>query len=394
MLVPGGLIKNTLPQWTQRRAKWMKKVGLIVNPIAGIGGKIGLKGSDDLKLKDLIDFENQRSLSAERAEIALSEAHNNCGDLIEFIVAPGEMGEAIIKNTGFKYEVIGSIMSGNTTATDTEEIAKNMLSKSIDLLVFVGGDGTARNICNAVGSALPVLGLPAGVKMHSSVFATTPKTAAAILWKFAKGNLVFRDREVLDIDEEGYRQGRVVSKLYGYLNVPTDSSLIQGGKVGGINQEGSFLKGIAEVITEIINRDSNYIYILGPGSTTKAILDNLNIEGTLLGVDVVYKSKLIAKDVNEKSLIDLVKEFPAKIIVTPIGGQGYIFGRGNQQISGEILSRVGSKNIIIVATLEKLASIPERKLLVDTGSLEIDGILHGVYRVISGYGLETVLRVE
>ncbi|SCX90137.1 ATP-NAD kinase family protein [Alkaliphilus peptidifermentans] len=370
-----------------------KKIGLIVNPVAGIGGRAGLKGSDSPEIIELAAKMGIESESRKRSEVVLTEIYK-FRDKFELIVAPGEMGEDAAKAMGFNPMILGEINSGSTTSNDTEKIAMKMMDMGVDLLLFVGGDGTARNIYNAVNTSITVLGIPSGVKMHSSVFSITPKIAGELISKYFQNGMGTREAEVMDIDEELFRHGKVVARLYGYLKVPNLANLVQGTKVGGIDTEASIMQGIATTVTEMMKRDNEYIYIIGPGTTTRAITDKLDLESTLLGVDVLYKNKLVAKDVDEITILNLIRDKPAKIIVTPIGGQGYVFGRGNQQISYDVIKLVGKNNIIIVSTIEKLTSIKNKTLLVDTGREDVDNMLCGVYRIITGYRSEHTYKIK
>ena len=211
-----------------------------------------------------------------------------------------------------------------------------------DLILFAGGDGTARDIFNAINGEIPVLGIPAGVKIQSAVFAINPTRAGDIAAKFMKEELTtVQELEVMDIDEEAYRKNRISSKLYGYLKVPYEESLVQGSKEATSGSEEIVLEAIASEVVESMNKDT--LYIIGPGTTTRSIAESLGINKTLLGVDVVENGQLLASDVNEETLLRLVKEKKAKIIVTVIGGQGFILGRGNQQISPEVIKKVGGE---------------------------------------------------
>ena len=367
-----------------------KKIGLIVNPFAGIGGRVGLKGSDGLEtVKKAIEL-GAVSPAPERAIITLKKI-SILQKKIKLYTYPCEMGEDEAKDSGFiNPVVIGTIVKGETTPEDTKKAALKMAKRGVELLLFVGGDGTARDIYDAIDSEVPVLGIPAGVKIHSSVFAITPQHAGDLVEKYIKKDLPLRATEVMDIDENLFRKGKISAQLYGYMNVPFERKLIQGAK-----SRSSFstnkIREIAQFIVD--NMSEEYYYILSTGTTVKAIGDILRIDKTLLGVDLVYKKKLIGKDLNEKKLLKFIVDKRAKIIVTVIGGQGYIFGRGNQQISPQIIRMVGKKNLIVIATQDKLISL-DRPLLVDTGESGCDKYLSGYMRVITGYNEESICKVE
>jgi predicted polyphosphate/ATP-dependent NAD kinase len=229
-----------------------------------------------------------------------------------------------------------------------------------------------------------VLGIPAGVKIHSAVYAVTPKSAGEVAAMFLEGKLkVTRDAEVMDIDEDAFRSGVLAAKLYGYLLVPEEKKFVQSVKSGGVRAESQSLHAIAADVTAGMNE--NDYYIIGPGTTTRAVMERLRLQNTLLGVDVIQNKGLVANDATERQLLDLVQGKKAKIIVTVIGGQGHLFGRGNQQISPRVIHMVGKGNIIVIATKEKLISLSGRPLLVDTGDEDLDQELMGYIRVTTGF---------
>ena len=368
-----------------------KKIGLIINPFAGMGGRVGLKGSDGIEIvKKAIEL-GAVSLAPERAVIALKR-FSILQKEIELYTYPYEMGEDEAKDSGFINPIVtGTILKEKTTPEDTKKAALKMAKCGVELLLFVGGDGTARDIYNAIDSKVPVLGVPAGVKIHSSVFAITPQHAGDLVEKFIKKDLPLCAREVMDIDENLFRKGKISAQLYGYMNVPFERILIQGAKSPRSSFSTNKVKEIAQFIVN--NMSEEYYYILSTGTTVKAIGDILRIDKTLLGVDLIYKKKLIGKDLNEKDLLKFLVGKKTKIIVTVIGGQGYIFGRGNQQISPQIIRMVGKKNLIVIATQDKLISLG-RSLLVDTGESECDKYLSGYIKVITGYNEESIWKVE
>jgi predicted polyphosphate/ATP-dependent NAD kinase len=372
--------------------KVRKKLGFIVNPIAGIGGRVGLKGSDGAKIQEKALELGAVPQSLNRAVQALDRVAYMKDD-IEIVTYPSEMGEDAARECGFDPIVIGSIRKGHTTAGDTRDAAKRMLRLGVDLLLFAGGDGTARDIYNAIGEEIPVLGIPTGVKIHSAVFAVNPRRAGDLAVMYLRGSICsIREAEVMDIDEEALRHGVVSSRLYGYLRIPFERRLIQGLKTPSRSGDRGSMEAIA---LHIVDRmDDDCLYIIGPGTTTRAITSKLGLNKTLIGVDVVLNGELAGIDVNEAQLLKLLDEREAKIIITPIGGQGYIFGRGNQQISPEVTKRVGRDNIIVVAAPGKINSLRGRPLLVDTGDKAVDEMLSGYIRVITGYNDQIIYKVS
>jgi len=367
------------------------KLGFIVNPIAGMGGKVGLKGTDGKEI-----LEKARQLGAypespKKAKKAL-EILIPFMDEIELITCPGTMGEEEAIELGFTPKVIGE-KKATVGPNDTEEAAAEMLDMGIDLLLFAGGDGTARNIYNVVGDKLPVIGIPAGVKIHSAVYANHPRNAGEVALKYLKGELeTIREAEVMDIDEEAYRKGQITAKLYGYMNVPYQRQLVQSLKAGRPEQEESAQEAIADRIVSEMEED--VFYIIGSGTSIRPIMDKLELPNTLLGIDIVKNKELVASDVGEKQILDIIRGQKAKIIVTIIGGQGYIFGRGNQQLSGNVIRMVGKDNIRIVATKDKVVSLMGQPILVDTGDDEINKMFNGYARVLISYNEEIMYKVK
>jgi predicted polyphosphate/ATP-dependent NAD kinase len=368
-----------------------RKLGLIVNPIAGLGGRVGLKGSDGAEIQKKALELGAVPQSLNRAVQALERIASLKDDL-EVVTYPSEMGEDSAKKCGFDPLVVGSIKKGKTTAEDTKNAAKETLRLGMDLLLFAGGDGTARDICDVIGERLTVLGIPTGVKIHSAVFAISPRSTGDLAVLYLRGGCGIREAEVLDIDEEALRQGIVSAKLYGYLRIPFQRRLIQGVKTPSSGGEKEVMEAIACEIMDRMKDDC--VYVIGPGTTTRAITSKLGLNKTLIGVDAVFKGKLVGTDVNEAQLLELLEKRKAKIIITPIGGQGYIFGRGNQQISPEVIKKVGRDNIRVVATPEKINSLRGRPLLVDTGDRAVDRMLSGYIRVVTGYNEEIMYKIS
>lgn len=369
----------------------MKKIGLIINPIAGMGGRVGLKGSDGVDILNKALALGAKPEAPRRAAEAL-RVISRLKDQVQIITYPREMGEDTCREAGFEPVVIGNIRSGKTTLEDTIAAAKALETEQIDILLFAGGDGTARNIYSAIGDRVPVLGIPAGVKIHSAVYAVNPRSAGEAAALFLEGKIhSFKEAEVMDIDEKAFRAGRVSATLYGYLRIPEIKRLMQNVKAGGHSERMDMAGMAAEVVQ---NMEAGVLYIIGPGTTTRSIMERLELENTLLGVDVVKDKQLLARDVGEEELYRMLENNPAKIVVTAIGGQGHILGRGNQQISPRIIRKVGKENIVIVASKDKLVALQSQPLLVDTGDPELDLELCGYTRVITGWEDMVIYKIE
>lgn len=367
------------------------KLGFLINPIAGMGGRVGLKGTDGAEILQMARELGSIPESPKKSKLALEELLP-LKDKFKLYTGPGDMGELIARELGFNPTIVGQ-RHEETSAKDTEAIASQMADLELDLIIFAGGDGTARNIFNAVASRVPVIGIPAGVKIHSGVYANYPKAAGEIAYNFIESQeRKTMDAEVMDIDEESFRKGEVLAKLYGYLRIPQEEELVQTTKSGGLGSEEDALEGIANYIIDHMEED--IFYIIGSGTSIRPIMEKLDLENTLLGVDIIKNKKLVASDVSERTILDTIKDDRAKIIVTVIGGQGYIFGRGNQQISSEVINKVGKQNIIIVAPKNKLLSLEGRPLLVDTGDQDTNQMLNGYMKVLTSYNMETLEEVR
>ncbi len=366
------------------------KVGLIVNPIAGVGGSLGLKGSDNLPA----GLEASVFTRAEtRAQRALSPLRS-CASRVHFVCWAGAMGQSVLGSLGFGCEVLGACQGEVCSAGDTKRAALKMSSVGVDVLLFVGGDGTARDIYDALGESTPVLGIPAGVKMHSGVFTVSPEAAGELLVELLEGGLVaLAPQEVRDIDEVAFQSNVVKSRFYGEMPVPAQGRFLQHTKVGGVECSELAAADIADWVVACMEPGTSYV--IGPGSTTAAIMAEMGVANTLLGVDVVRDREILQNDCSEQELLSCLSEFPgpAKIIVTAIGGQGHVFGRGNQQISPEVIRRVGLECIDIVAAKSKIAALQGRPLLLDTNDPELDRELTGYRPVITGYQNQVLYRL-
>jgi len=297
-------------------------------------------------------------------------------------------GEAEARDAGFEPGLVGST-GAVMSAADTRAAASALADRGVELLLFAGGDGTAVDIFEAIGDRVPVLGVPAGVKMHSAVFAVNARSAGELAVRFVGGGVrELREAEVMDVDEASLRAGSVSARLHGYLTVPAERRLLQSAKARTLAAEGPAQAAIAHYVVDRVLGERTWF--VGPGTTTRAVMDVLGLEKTLLGVDVVQAGSCLVADADERALLELPGE---GILVTPVGGQGFVFGRGNQQLSSRVIERVGRERIVVIATEAKIAALGGRPLRVDTGDPTVDADLSGYRRLIVGYNREIVYRI-
>jgi predicted polyphosphate/ATP-dependent NAD kinase len=365
------------------------RLGLIINPVAGVGGAVALKGSDGvveqaLALGAVPQAQNKTALALEQLLVLK--------DKLQILTVAGAMGADLLASLGFNFQVCYTPKSSQTTAEDTEQAAAALAEQGVDLLLFAGGDGTARNICAAVGERSTVLGVPAGCKIHSGVYAISPSAAGKVIAQLVEGELVtLTEAAVMDIDETAFRQGIVRAKRFGEMRIPAELRYIQSVKNGGKESEELVLDDLAAYIASSMEDDVRYV--MGSGSTVAAVMKELGLPNTLLGVDVVENGELIASDVTAAELLTLVQDYPSKLVITLIGGQGHVFGRGNQQLSSAVIRAVGRNNICLVATKTKLQQLAGRPLLADTGDASLDQQLQGLIPVLVGYNDYVMYRL-
>jgi len=373
---------------TKRRLK----IGLVMNPIAGIGGPAALKGSDGVDTVAKARLAGSESKVIERTRLVLSELEG-LQELLEFVVYPGVMGQDAFTDSSLPFRVVGQALNGETGASDTRRAIERLQGESVDIILFAGGDGTARDVCDVLKPGQVVLGIPCGVKMHSGVFANSPVSVGKIIRDIILGKLTtVTDAEVRDIDEVAFRKGIVRAKYYGEMTVPEELRYIQQTKSGGVEVQELVLQEIAADVIEAM--ESGVQYLIGSGSTTAAIMDSLRQNNTLLGVDVIKDGQLILSDATEQELFSLVTSAPSEIVITVIGGQGHILGRGNQQLSARVIRAVGLDKIHVIATKTKLEALEGKPLLVDTGDPVLDDELSGLIRVKTGYDDSVLCRVS
>jgi predicted polyphosphate/ATP-dependent NAD kinase len=371
-----------------------KKIGVIVNPVAGIGGRVGLKGSDGEEILAKALELGAKPECPNKAVVAINQLKEFTNEPLEIITYPHEMGENEVKASGFDPIVIGKTEKGKTIPDDTIRAAKDMYDIGVDLILFAGGDGTARNVLDAVGEKIAVLGIPGGCKIHSAVYAINPKTAGKLVVEFLEGKVRdLKESEVMDIDEDAFRKGVLKAKLYGYMKVPNEKRMVQNLKSGRGYGEEAALDLVARYIA--FNLEKDVLYIMGPGSTIRGVMNKLKLKNTLLGVDLVYNNEVIANDINESKILEYLDKYEkSKIVITVIGGQGYLFGRGNQQLSPKVIRKVGKENISVIATKNKMYSLFGQPLLLDTGDEALNEDLSGYTKVIVGYGEAVMFKVK
>jgi len=361
-------------------------MGFLVNPIAGMGGRVGLKGTNGVS-KNAVVLGAKPVAPTKAVEFLKRLKELELTTRIDLITCPSIMGEAETKEVGLKAEILPMSPKKETTAEDTKLAIKLMVKSKLDLIVFVGGDGTARDVLDAMRAlnGLPVLGVPSGVKMYSGIFAASSRDAADIVQAFVEKSAETLDFEIMDVDEEAVRNDRLSVSLYGFLKGPFLPMRSLGSKQVSPEtlDEHENQMGVARFIVE--DMDSKATYILGPGTTVKSIADLLGVEKTVLGVDI-YNNKKVVKDVNEKKMLGEIKDWENTwIVLSPIGRQGMLLGRGNQQISPEIIKKIGKERIIVAATRSKIQGIEGGVLRVDTGDAKVDAMLRGYIKVATDY---------
>jgi len=363
----------------------MRRIGFVVNPIAGMGGRVGLKGTDG-KVEEAVDRGAQMR-APDRASDAL-RALAASGAEVDLLTYGGLMGEDEAHEAGFEPRVVGSPGAGTpstkgeppeTTPADTRDAVRAFAEHGVDLILFVGGDGTAGDVAETLAgldAEIPILGVPAGVKIYSEVFGVTPEAAGRVAATFASTERA----AVNDIDEDEYREGEVRTELRAVVRVPAAEK-----RQGSKQLAGGSVEGLADSVAGAI--EEGVTYVLGPGSTLGTIEEKLGVDGSPLGVDVYRDGEVLVTDASESEILAHLGEENV-IIVTPIGGQGFVFGRGNQQISPDVIRQ---SDVKVVASRRKLDDIGV--LRVDTGDPDIDEELRGWQRVRVGRHEQRLVEV-
>lgn len=367
------------------------RIGLIVNPIAGIGGPLAARGSDRFQSLGAALEKGGTPIAQDRAARALRRLRQIAGEGMALLTAAGSMGADIAMQCGFEPTVIAGT-GACTTAEDTIRAAHAMLTQVVDLLLFAGGDGTARDVFSVIGDRIPLVGIPTGVKMHSAVFALTPEAAGEAAARAVLQSCDTRLAEVMDADEAEPAAGRPSARLFGYAVAPAVPNLLQPAK--GARPAGG--EAAIAALGRMLARDTapDRLVILGPGTTMQIVKQGFGFDGTLLGVDAVAGGKVVAIDADARRLETLGADFPAvSLFVGVIGNQGFVFGRGNQQITPAVIRAAGRSNIHIIATREKLLALPSPALHADTGDVALDRALAGYHRVLTGPNDAMMMRL-
>lgn len=369
-------------------------VGLIINPFAGVGGSVALKGSDGKATREQALKLGATPKAQQRVTQALTLLRPQ-QQALEFVTCGGAMGADVLRQLGFSYRTVFTPADTETSAQDTQQAVAAIQAEGVDLLLFAGGDGTARDVYEVIDDEQLVLGIPAGVKIHSGVYAVSPKAAGRVVERIVRGELSSLKRaDVMDIDEALFRQGTVKARRYGDMLIPAELEYVQAVKMGGIESDELVL---ADIAAEVIERVDDEYLVMGSGSTVAAVMEEMGLENTLLGVDLVHDQQLLGSDLTEQQLYQQVANIEpgkVKLVITVIGGQGHVLGRGNQQLSPRILRHIGRENVWLVATKSKLESLQGRPLLLDSGDETLDQEWSGLIAVITGYHDEVLVRLQ
>jgi predicted polyphosphate/ATP-dependent NAD kinase len=373
-----------------------RRLGLVVNPIAGMGGRVALKGTDGERALRLARERGAVPIAPQRAERALRRLAAG-GPPLRVLAAPGTMGAEPAATAGLEVETTAPAAEpgSDTRPADTRNAVAEMRERGVDLLLFAGGDGTARDIVDTIGADLPLVGVPTGVKMHSGVFAATPDAAGAAASAYLRhpGPAALREAEIADVDEDAARDDRVAARLYGSALVPRQPSLMLGAKTPSTTSADAALDALCARLAATLPRGR--LTLLGPGTTTGRVLSHLGLRGTLLGVDAVRDGELLGVDLDEEGILALLDDaHDALLLSGVVGGQGSLFGRGNQQLSPRVLRRLGRDRIQVVAAADKLLHLTPPRLRVDTGDDALDAELCGYVRVHVGPGRTIVMKIS
>lgn len=344
------------------------RIGFLINPIAGLGGKVGLHGTDG-RLAEIARERGAKNHSASRARITLQGLKQLEG--IEFLTPAGEMGGALLGQlhqeevlsvpfTLTRYQV-----SDPPSSEDTKALSDEFLRETVDLILFAGGDGTARDIFEVVGDRIPILGIPSGVKMRSGVFGLHPSDVAEIIARLVTQSVrSYTSAEILDLGIGSTEYS--ASEFFGVARTPAAPDLLQRSKTSHSTTSETGLQELAIHYANTLLPGT--LYLFGPGGTTQLILRAVVANESLdaAGVHALLDGEVIGHDLSEAQILDLLERYAnVSLMVGVIGGQGYLFGRGNQQLSAAVIDRIGWDRITILASSTKLLELMPVVLHVD-----------------------------
>lgn len=406
-MVKAGLFEGVSPRLGMR-------IGLVVNPDAGLGGKLGFKGSDGRAAEaraagaeDRAGPRMNQSL-AHLADLA-SSSLNRTGVQLTLVAWEGRMGDTWVPNLGDERHVALTTMGstpGRTAPEDTARLVSELVEAGVEAILYAGGDGTTRDIVNALEAAgseaqtIALIGVPGGVKMHSGCFATTPKAAAEVALAFALGDLRTAITEVMDLDETVYAKGEWKVRMYGEAWTPSSPRFMQGAKeqVERVSEEDT-IEGLAHHVSTLLEDEPDLMVVWGSGGTLRRMGEHLDLELTLLGIDVQHGDTVHA-DLNEQGLLEVISahtnadgQRPLLLLLSPMGGQGFLIGRGNLQLSPDVLRAIGHGNILGVATPSKLIGL--EAVRIDTGDDDLDAEFQAkrFIKILQGFRTTRLIRV-
>ena len=390
------------------------RLGLVVNPDAGLGGKLGFKGSDgraaEARAAGAEDRAGPRMNQCLTHLAALaSSSLNRAGVHLTLVAWEGRMGETWVPSLDEEGHMSVSC-SGSTPAItspeDTAQLVGELVEAGVEAILYAGGDGTTRDIVNALEAAGPeaqtiaLIGVPGGVKMHSGCFATTPKAAAEVALSFALGDLRTAITEVMDLDETVYAKGEWKVRMYGEAWTPSSPRFMQGAKeqVERVSEEDT-IEGLAHHVSTLLEDEPDLMVVWGSGGTLRRMGEHLNLDLTLLGIDVQH-SGTVHRDLNEQGLLEVIRGHvngdvrrPLLLLLSPMGGQGFLIGRGNLQLSPDVLRVIGHGNILGVATPSKLIGL--EAVRIDTGDDDLDAEFQAkrFIKILQGFRTTRLIRV-
>ena len=395
------------------------RIGIVVNPDAGLGGRLGFKGSDgraaEARAAGAEDRAGPRmTLALDSLHTLLSSSLNRSDAAMECFGWNGRMGGSWVPETqnNMTFTSIGETPK-ETSVADTEKLVTALINTEVEAILYAGGDGTTRDIANTLekigkeAQEIPLIGVPGGVKMHSGCFATTPKAAAEVTLAFMIGDLRCAITEVMDLDEEIYQEGVWKVRMYGEAWTPSSPRFMQGAKEQvERTSEADTIEGLAQHVKSLLSSENDLMVVWGSGGTLRRMGDFCGHQLTLLGIDIlgplVNGERKLYSDLNEQQLLDILSSHvdengnprPRLLLLSPMGGQGFLIGRGNLQLSPDVLRMIGIDNILGVATPAKLIGL--NAVRIDTGEVELDQVFQKkrFMKILQGFRTTRLIRVE